>query len=75
MSLNSEDREWVGAIIKLAASETLNAGRDFSRTMTEGHAKDCPNFKKWKWVFIGVGIGLGVSDPQWIKGLVTVFCM
>lgn len=64
MNLSPADREWVGAIVKQAASDTLNASRDFTRQMVEAHPKSCPNVARLKWMLMGLGIGLGISFPQ-----------
>jgi hypothetical protein len=70
MSLSAEDREWVGSIVKVAVSETLNASRDFTRSLVEGHSHDCPNVQKVKWLALGVGLGLGSSVPAIVQGIV-----
>lgn len=67
MSLTEQDREWVAAIIKEAASDVLNASRDFTRLMVDGHAKACPNLRRLKWLCLGIGLGLGVSAPEFIR--------
>lgn len=69
MVLSEQDREWVRAMIKEAASESLNEARDFARARDDAHVQSCPRFNRLKMVLVGIGIGAGVAG---ISGGTTV---
>jgi len=74
MSLSTEDREWIGAIVSEAIIKSLNAGKDFSRRMVEDHTKACPNLTKLKYMIFGLGVGVGLACPQIAKALIALAC-
>ncbi len=55
--LTPQDREWVGAIVKVAASETLTASRDLLYTALEAHQKSCIWVIRGKAWVVGVAVG------------------
>ncbi len=59
--LNQQDREWVKAMVKEAATKVLGEAKSYAHHVTDEHAEKCPNVTRIKSMLIGVGIGAGLA--------------
>lgn len=55
--LTPQDREWVGAIVEVAAAKTLTASRDLLYDALEVHQKSCIWVVRGKAWIAGVAVG------------------